>query len=73
MSVSYVSQGETRQVAPPDHIGKRTRNYQPVDNSGTEQHALEENALVLNISLTYYSDPNAKRLPRYWLPTRARW
>jgi hypothetical protein len=44
-----------------------------------EDHALaaREHTVAVNISLGYYSNPNVKalrhRIPRYWLPTRARW
>jgi hypothetical protein len=75
-------------VPPPDHVGNRLRdaprNYLLLDNSEVERRALQkdalgshEHALAVNINLDYYSNPNAKqfrhRIPRYWLPTRARW
>ena len=88
MSVACVSRGGTRQVPPPDHVGNRIRNaplnYLLLDNSEVERHALEEDALgshdhalTVTISLTYYSNPNARalpyRIPRYLLPARPRY
>jgi hypothetical protein len=88
MSVTSVSRGEARPVPPPDDLGSRIRgaprNYLLLDDGKDERHALEEgaldgheHALTVSINLDYYSNPNAKRrphrIPRYWLPTRARW
>lgn len=88
MSVTCVSRGDTRQLPPPDHVGSRfrdaPRNYLLLDDGEAERHALEkdaleshEHALAVNINLSYYSNPNARqfrhRIPRYWLPTQARW
>lgn len=86
MSVSCISRDQTRQVMPSDLAGsaqRAPRNYLLLDNTEVERQALEdhalgthEHALAVNISLQYYSNPNAKasphRIPRYWLPTRAR-
>jgi len=72
---------------PADHPGsarRAPRNYLMLEKSEVEQQAPEdhslaahEHAVAVNISLGYYSNPNVKalrhRIPRYWLPTRARW
>jgi hypothetical protein len=87
MSVSCVSRGQGRRVMPTDHLDiarRAPRNYLLLEKSEVEQQALEDHALAahehavaVNITLSYYSNPNVKarphRIPRYWLPTRARW
>jgi hypothetical protein len=87
MSVSCVSRGQERRVRPADYLGsaqRAPRNYLLLEKSEVEQQALEDHALAahehavaVNIRLGYYSNPNVKarphRIPRYWLPTRARW
>jgi|HubBroStandDraft_6_1064221.scaffolds.fasta_scaffold410997_2 hypothetical protein len=87
MSVSCVSRGQERRVEPADHLERARRaprNYLLLETSEVQQWALEDRALAardhavtVRISLNYYSNPNAKarphRIPRYWLPTSARW
>jgi hypothetical protein len=87
MSVSCVSRGQQRRASPTDHLDsarRAPRNYLLLENSEEDQQALEDRALAtyeymvaVTISLDYYSNPNAKawphRIPRYWLPTQARW
>jgi len=87
MSVSCVSRGQERRVEAADHLERARRaprNYLLLETSEVQQRALEERALAardhavtVQISLDYYSNPNAKarphRIPRYWLPTSARW
>jgi hypothetical protein len=88
MSVACFSRSETPQVPPPDHTANTLRgarrNYLLLENSEVERRALQEDALgshehalAVNVDLAYYSNPNARalqhRIPRYWLPTRARW
>ena len=72
---------------PADHLGsarRAPRNYLLLVKSEVDQEALEdqalaghEHAVAVNISLGYYSNPNVKarphRIPRYCLPTAARW
>jgi hypothetical protein len=84
--VSYVSSGIERPVRPADLIAgarRAPRNYLLLENSDVETQALEshalatrEHAVAVNITLSYYSNPNAKarphRIPRHWLPTRPR-
>jgi hypothetical protein len=87
MSVACVSRGQARQPAPSAQLGNRIRtaprNYLLLDASEVDRQVLEEAALgrqeyalAVAITLTYYSNPDAKqrrhRIPRYWLPTRAR-
>jgi hypothetical protein len=87
MSVWCVSRGQERRVMPADRSGsarRAPRNYLLLEKSEVQQQALEDHALAayehavaVNISLGYYSNPNVRarphRIPRYWLPTRARW
>ena len=87
MSVSCVSRGQERRVMPADHLGsarRAPRNYLLLVKSEVDQEALEdqalaghEHAVAVNISLGYYSNPNVEarphRIPRYCLPTAARW
>ena len=80
--VSCVSRGQGRRVLPADLLGLAQwapRSYLLLEKSEAERQALEDHALAVhehavavNISLTYYSNPNIKarphRIPRYWLP-----
>lgn len=87
MSVTFSSRGqEKRTVEPVDHVAiarRAPRNYLLLEKSETGQQALEDRALAahehtvaVNITVSYYSNPNIKasphRIPRYWLPTRPR-
>jgi hypothetical protein len=70
-----------------DHLERARRaprNFLLLETSEVQQRALEdralaarEHAVAVQISLNYYSNPNVKarphRIPRYWLPTMARW
>jgi hypothetical protein len=87
MSVSCVSRGQEWRAGPADDVGSARhapRNFLLLEKSEVEQRGLEDHALAthehavaVNIRLGYYSNPNVKaaphRIPRYWLPTNARW
>jgi hypothetical protein len=87
MLVWCVSRGQERRAEAADHLERARRaprNYLLLETSDVQQRALEdralaacEHAVTVQISLDYYSNPNARarphRIPRYWLPTRPHW